>query len=91
MEVKMNYDDVIPHIFPILVLNNLREKLMKLFKDNDIQYGIQYPPNHLLSFYKTSYRLPVTEDIYNKILTIPLHPGLSDGDVEFICSIINSL
>lgn len=89
--IPMNYDDIIPHIFPILVLNNQRERLMQLFNDNGVQYGIQYRPNHLLSFFKTSYNLPVTEDIYSKILTIPLHPDLSEADVEFICSIINNL
>ncbi|WP_032583683.1 DegT/DnrJ/EryC1/StrS family aminotransferase, partial [Bacteroides fragilis] len=89
--IKMNYKDIVPHIFPILILNNRREELIQRFKDNEIQYGIQYRPNHLLSFFKTSSGLPITEDVYDRILTIPLHPDLSEVDVRFICSIINNL
>ena len=89
--ISMNYDEIVPHIFPILILNNKRDKLVKLFKENDVQYGIQYLPNHLLSYFRSSYSLFVTEDIYKKIISLPLHPELSDADIEFICSIINSL
>lgn len=89
--IPMNYDNIIPHIFPILVLNGKREKLMQIFTEKNVQFGIQYRPNHLLSYFKTSYALPITEDIYSKILTIPMHPELSDSDIEFICSIINNL
>ena len=50
--IPMDYDDTIPHIFPILVLNGKREKLMQIFTEKDIQFGIQYRPNHLLSYFK---------------------------------------
>jgi dTDP-4-amino-4,6-dideoxygalactose transaminase len=89
--ISMNYDEVIPFIFPILVLNGKREQLMALLKQNEIQFGIHYRPNHLLSYFASSYHLPVTEDIYSQILTIPLHPEVTDADIELICSIINNL
>jgi len=89
--VPMDYDEIIPFIFPILILNNQRDRLMHLFDEGGVQYGIHYRPNHILTYYKISYSLPVTEDIYTKILTIPLHPDLSEVDIEYICSIIKSL
>lgn len=89
--IKMDYNEIVPHIFPILVLNDKRDKLEQLFKDNDVQYGIQYRPNHLLSYFRTSYCLPVTEEIYNEVISLPMHPELKDSEIELICSLINSL
>lgn len=89
--VPMDYDRIVPHVFPILVLNGKRDRLIEAFKANDIQFGIQYRPNHLLSYFRASYSLPVTEDIYSKVISIPMHPELTDADIERICSIINSL
>lgn len=89
--VPIDYSQVVPHVFPVLVLNEKRDKLTELFKANDIQFGIQYRPNHLLSYFRTSYALPVTEDIYSKVISIPMHPELTDKDIELICSVINSL
>lgn len=89
--IQMNYDEIVPHIFPILVLNGKREQLKQLFNDNDIQFGIQYFPNHLLTYFRSGYSLPVTEKIYDEVFSIPLHPQLTDADIELICSLINSL
>lgn len=89
--VPMDYDRIVPHVFPVLVLNGKRDKLIELFKAHDIQFGIQYRPNHLLSYFRSSYALPVTEDIYSKVISIPIHPELTDKEIELICSLINSL
>lgn len=89
--VPMDYERIVPHVFPVLVQNGKRDKLIELFKANEIQFGIQYRPNHLLSYFRSSYALPLTEEIYSKVISIPIHPELSDGDIELICSIINSL
>lgn len=89
--ISMDYDRIVPHVFPLLVLNDKRDKLIERFKAHEIQFGIQYRPNHLLSYFKSPYSLPVTEDIYSKIISIPMHPELTDKDIELICSLINSL
>lgn len=89
--VHMDYDCIVPHVFPLLVLNGKRDKLTELFKANDIQFGIQYRPNHLLSYFRSSYALPVTEDVYSKVISVPMHSELTDKEIELICSIINSL
>lgn len=81
---------IIPHIFPIRVLGNKRDALKKYLESHDIPTGMHYKPNHLLSHYKTNYSLPVTEEVYNEILTLPLHPEIKISDVEFICKTINN-
>lgn len=89
--VPMDYEHIVPHIFPVLVLNGKRDRLTELFKEKDVQFGIQYRPNHLLSYFKSSYTLPVTEEVYDKVISLPIHPELTDADIEIVCSIINSL
>ena len=61
------------------------------FDGHGIQFGIQYFPNHLLTYFRSGYSLPVTEKIYDEVFSIPLHPQLTDADIELICSLINSL
>ena len=90
--IPMDYkNEVVPHIFPLEILNGKRKQLEEAFKAQDIQYGIQYYPNHLLSYFKSDYSLPVTEGVYERIISIPMHPELTEGDIKQICNIINQL
>ncbi len=89
--IKMDFDNVVPHIFPIIIMDNYRDKLAKLFLKNDIQCGLHYKPNHLLSKYKTSYTLEITEKVFNQIITIPLHPEINNSKIKHITNIINNL
>ena len=76
----------VPHIFPIRVLNGQRDALKVYLEKQGIQTGIHYKPNHLLTFYgggKVS--LPFTEQLYDELMTLPLHPGLRSQDINFIC------
>lgn len=80
---------VIPHIQPVRVLGGRRDELRSVLEREKIQTGIHYKPNHLLSYFgggKVS--LPVTERIYQELLTLPLHPGLGSSDVDRVCDII---
>ncbi|MDB4390608.1 DegT/DnrJ/EryC1/StrS family aminotransferase, partial [Akkermansiaceae bacterium] len=89
--IEMDYETIIPHIFPILVKCGLRNKLLDLLKEHGIQCGIHYKPNHLLKKFQTSYSLPVSEKIYDQVLTLPLHPEITDEMVTDICKLIGSI
>ena len=55
--------------------------------------GVHYKPNHLLSLFHPapgSLPLPVTEQLYGELVTLPMHPGLSAADVEHICDVITA-
>ena len=49
------------HIFPIKVLDNKRDLLKKFLEKKGIQTGIHYQPNHLLSKFRTPYKLTESE------------------------------
>lgn len=90
--IHMDYShDITPHIFPLEILHGKRSLVEQAFKVHDIQYGIQYFPNHLLTYFKSGYALPVTEDVYSKIISIPMHPELTEDDITLICDIINQI
>jgi len=89
--LDVNYDVVAPHIYVIRVKNNLRDALLGHLKEMDIETSINYIPNHLHSFYKEEkLSLPETEKAYQEILTLPLHCGLSDKDVERVITEVKS-
>lgn len=67
---------------------NDRDNLQKSLKDAGISTGIHYPlPVHLQPAMKgltTPVRLPVTEAAAEKILSIPVHPFLTEDEREYI-------
>jgi dTDP-4-amino-4,6-dideoxygalactose transaminase len=77
------------HLYWILVKN--REKFMKEMKEMKIETGSHYIPVHTMNFYKSKQKLLVTDDIAKKIVTIPIHPKLSDKEVSYIIKTVNSL
>ena len=89
--LKINYEFIIPHIFPILVKKNKRNTLINSLRENNIQFGMHYKPNHLLQKFKINYSLRISESSYKEIITLPIHPEISISDVEKICKIINNI
>ena len=83
-----NDSDMIPHIMPVRILNNKRDKIFKLLDDEEIGVGLHYKPNHFLSLFKSNYSLPITEKIYEEIISLPLHPEITEDQVNFITKII---
>ena len=65
-----------------------RDGLQEHLKKNDIATGIYYPiPVHLqpvVKEYVEPEHLPITERIVDEIISLPMHPQLSDEDVEHI-------
>lgn len=84
-----NYDNVVPHIYPVRILNEKRNGLREFLIENSVQCGIHYFPNHILSFYKKSgVCFPVTEKIYSELLSLPLHPDLTRDQQNKITGLI---
>lgn len=86
--LEIEYGDIVPHIFPIFIENEKRDVVRDALLVENIESGIHYKPNHLLSLYKTDCHLPVTEKLYQEMLTIPLHPEVSIAQQAKIIEII---
>jgi dTDP-4-amino-4,6-dideoxygalactose transaminase len=74
------------HLMPILLpATRNREKVMAELREAGVQTSIHYPPVHKFSYYLKNFpgvRLPKTEGFCNTELTLPLHPSLTEGDVN---------
>ena len=88
LENKMPFDENCSyHLYWILVKN--RSKFIKKMNEKKIEVGIHYKPVHQMSLYKNQIKLPITEEIGGKIVSLPIHPNLINADVERIISSVN--
>lgn len=84
-----DYTTTVPHLFVIRVKGGKRDVLRRHLLDNGIECGVHYYPNHLLSFYGGGKdRLPVTEKVHNELLSIPLHPEITEEEQDVIIKTI---
>lgn len=85
--LKLDYDQVVPHIFVIRNLSGVpRDKIVNNMKNKGIQTGHHYFPNHRLKYFRQSFsgKLEVTDNVYQQLITLPLHPDLSMDDIDYI-------
>ena len=58
----------------------------------NIGSGVYYPiPNHRLPSFNRTEDLPQTERAAREVLSLPVHPSLSPGDLERIATAVNAL
>tara|TARA_Y100000310_G_C20703955_1_gene832906 strand:+ start:12953 stop:14050 length:1098 start_codon:yes stop_codon:yes gene_type:complete len=87
-ETKMPLDlNCSYHLYWILVKN--RTKFIKKMNENGIEVGIHYKPVHQMTLYKNSTKLPITENMGNHIVSLPMHPNLTGSDIERIIQSVN--
>jgi len=88
---ETDIDNVVPHIFPIRIEKNKLQILKEKLKNKNIETGIHYKPNHLLSYFKTRYSLPNAEKIYEELITLPFHVDLRKKEIDIICQTIKKI
>ena len=85
---KMGFDkNCSYHLYWILVKN--RKKFREKLLENGIETGTHYKPIHLMKMYKQNNKLPITESIGKKIVTIPIHPNLTETQIKKIIKTVN--
>ncbi len=86
----INFDEHNFYVFVVRTSN--RDQLQKYLTDNEIGSLIHYPiPPHKQIAYKewSKLSLPITEQIHNQILSIPVSPILSQSEVKEIVNVLN--
>jgi len=87
--LERDYAAVVPHIYVVRISGMKDRKALQAgLLEQNIQPGIHYQPNHMLSFYRdpSMLPLPVTEVVFPELLTLPLHSDLTERDVEAVCA-----
>ena len=75
------------HLFWIIVNN--RDYFMNKMQQNKIETGIHYLPIHKMKFYNFQSKLPITEKVAKNIVSLPIHPNLTDEDISRIIKLTN--
>ncbi|MGD0566315.1 MAG: DegT/DnrJ/EryC1/StrS family aminotransferase [Candidatus Goldiibacteriota bacterium] len=86
-EGEKNYH--IYHQFTIRILNNRRDEVLKSLNESGVGAKIFYPiAIHKQPFYieilKKLPSMPVSEKAALEVISLPVHPGLTDGEIDII-------
>ena len=80
------------HVFHLFVIRTVyRKQLQTYLKENGIQTLIHYPiPPHKQLAYKewNGLKLPITEMIYNEVLSLPISPVMTNEEFHSVSRII---
>jgi perosamine synthetase len=90
-------DNIIPleppgdyyHVYQLYTaIANDRDGLMEYLADKGVMSKIYFDPVHLTHFYKRELGyevdLPVTMEMANKVVTLPMYPGLQFDEMDFM-------
>ena len=73
------------HIYTIQVDD--RDALFDYLAKNGVNCGVHYKPLYKYPIFNQK-ELPVTEAVFQRIITLPLHLGLSVKDVKEVCKLV---
>jgi dTDP-4-amino-4,6-dideoxygalactose transaminase len=69
-----------------------RDRARERLREQRIQTSVHYPPIHRFSRYRTDgERLPIAEEIADRVVTLPLHPRLTEAEVDEVCDVLCNL
>lgn len=70
-----------------------RDALNLYLRDKGIATGVHYMPVHLHPYYRARFEahVPVVEDVWPRLLTLPLYPALTDDEVDYVIESIRGM
>lgn len=89
--IKHDLNEMFPFFYIIRVLDRRRDELMKYLAGKGIGAGVHYIPNHIQPLFAGSrVSLPVTERVFEEILTLPLYYEMTDAEVESVVQAVQT-
>jgi dTDP-4-amino-4,6-dideoxygalactose transaminase len=88
------------HLFVVrLDLERLRihrQQFIECMQEAGVGAGVHYIPLHLHPYYRDVWgcrpeRFPVAGAAYEQIVSLPIHPGLEDADVEYVIEAVKAV
>lgn len=80
------------HQYTIRVENDRDGFIEALRNEYQVGCGVYYPiPNHRLATFARPDELPQTEKAAKEVISLPVHPSLSEADLERIVSAVNAI
>ena len=89
--VKHDLENACPWAYVVKVLDGRRDSFREFLSQHGIATLIQFVPNHLQpAFAPFRAGLPVTERLFQQIVTLPLFVEMTDADVEKIIKVVQA-
>jgi len=82
------------HLFVVKVRTMTRREFMAALAEQEIGYGLHFPACHTLSYVKKicgAATLPVTEEAAERIISLPVYPGMEDRQVNRVIGAIRGI
>ena len=75
------------HLYTVSMKGVNRNSFFGHMRNNGIGVNVHYIPTYQLSYYKKNVatdisKYPVTEELFKKIITLPLHPAMKESDID---------
>ncbi|MBW2637739.1 MAG: UDP-4-amino-4,6-dideoxy-N-acetyl-beta-L-altrosamine transaminase [Deltaproteobacteria bacterium] len=83
------------HLYTILLDGSIdRDELFKYMRSSNIGVNLHYIPVYRHSYYVEKFGIdaeefPVTEDVFKRIITLPMFPRMSEQQVEYVVTSIS--
>lgn len=91
LETPQCHGDVIHgwHLYTVLLRGVKRNDLYRHLHKNNIGANVHYIPIYRFTYYQKHFpfvpqAFPVTEDVFDRIITLPLYPAMTEKDLEQI-------
>lgn len=77
------------HLYTILLKRHDRNRFYSFMKKHGVGVNVHYIPMYHLKYYHNNFpqdpkAFPVTENVFSRILTLPLYPGLTDESLKYV-------
>jgi perosamine synthetase len=88
------------HIYPVLLnlemLTVDRGEVFATLREANIGVSVHYIPVHLHAYYRDRFGhgpgdLPVAERAYDRLLTLPLFPSMTDADLDYVVTVLTTV
>jgi dTDP-4-amino-4,6-dideoxygalactose transaminase len=91
--VRVPPEDHAWHLFVVVVRPASpvgRDRLIELLAERGVGTSVTYKPLHRMTYYRERYGLdprafPQAERIWGGCLALPIYPGLTDEEVDYVC------
>ena len=94
---RLHDAECVYHLFPVLVKNGKRDALHDYLQEHGVGTVIHYPiPPHKQECYSKEtwntpmLSLPITEQIHNDELSLPIGPCIKRKEVDYLIAVLNS-
>jgi perosamine synthetase len=67
-----------------------RDDLCMYLQDKGIATGVHYSPIHLYSCYGNKPHLPVAEEVFTRIVSLPMYPDMTDAEIQTVIDAITA-